>query len=440
MTTTATRASTPQRRSGWRQYLRDVGPGIVTGASDDDPSGIATYAQAGATLGFGLLWSAFLTLPLMAAVQEMCDRTALATGKGIGELVVRDFRRWGRRGVEVLAAALIIANTINIAADLLAVGAGLHLMHAGPAGLWAFVGGTAITAALIAGSFDWLAKVFKFLCLALLSYLAVMVIARPDWASVARHTFVPSVKFSPKYLSLLVAVLGTTISPYLFFWQSAHRLEEMREQPGSAGRPIPLKELGWRRARRERRSSRIDVFTGMTFSNLVMFAIIVATAQSLFRHGQHDIQSAADAASALRPIAGPFAKDLFALGFVGSGMLAIPVLAGSGSAGMAGLLGKSWGFSRSVKQAPFFYGLVAFGTVVGTLLSLVPIDPIHFLVLAAIINGIAAAPFLIVVLLVANNRELMGDRRNGRVSNFLGWTTVVLMSAAAILLVVTGGG
>jgi len=431
------RVDTTRAASGplWRQYLRLLGPGLVTGASDDDPSGIATYAQAGAKFGFGLLWSALVTLPLMAAVQEMCDRTALTTGKGLGELVVRRFHRAGRIVVTVLLVALIVANALNIAADLLAVGAGMHLLHAGPTGLWAFLGGLGVTAAVMAGSFEHLAKAFKLLCLALVGYVGVLLISRPDWLSVVSHTFVPSA-----YLGLLVAVLGTTISPYLFFWQSAHRLEEMRDEPGSNGRAVPLRERTDDMARKKRRSSRIDVFSGMALSNVVMFAIIVATAQTLGRHGQHDIGGAAQAASALKPVAGSFAQLLFALGFIGSGMLAIPVLAGSGAAGMAGLLRRRWGFSRSLRRAPVFYGLVAIGTAGGTLLSLLHVNPIHLLVFVALINGLAAAPFLVVVLLIANDRSIMGGRVNGRAANTLGWLTAALMGAAAVSLIFTGGG
>jgi NRAMP (natural resistance-associated macrophage protein)-like metal ion transporter len=413
---------------------------LVTGASDDDPSGIATYAQAGAKVGFGLLWSALLTLPLMGAVQEMCDRTALTTGKGLGELTVKRFERRGQTIVRVLLCALILANAMNIAADLLAVGAGMKLLHAGPAGIWAFAGGVAVTAAVMAGSFEWLAKVFKVLCAALLAYLGVLVLAHPNWMSVLSHTLVPRLEFSSDYLALLVAVLGTTISPYLFFWQSAHRLEELRDEPGSHDRAVPLKERTDGQARAKRRTARLDVFTGMTFSNLVMFAIMVATAQTLATHGHHDVQGAAQAAEALKPLAGSFAQVLFALGFIGSGMLAIPVLAGSGAAGMAGLLGKRWGFSRSLRRAPVFYGLVAVGTLGGTFLSLLHVNPIRLLVFVALINGIAAAPFLVVVLAIANDQQLMGGRRNGRAANILCWATVALMAAAALTLFVTGGG
>jgi len=423
----------------WRQYLRAMGPGLVTGASDDDPSGIATYSQAGAQYGLAFLWTALLTLPLMAAVQEICDRTALATGTGLGELAVRHFQRAGRVILAVLLGALIVANGLNIAADLVAIGSGMQLLHAGPTWLWALVAGTLITALLVLGSFARIALVFKLLCAALLSYLVVAVLVTHQWGSVLSHTLIPHIELNKAYLGLLVAVLGTTISPYLFFWQSAHRLEEMRDEPEGGARAQPLRRQSPQRARRKQSTSRLDVFTGMTFSNLVMFAIIVATAQTLNAHHKTSIQSAAQAAEALKPVAGHFASALFALGFIGSGLLAIPVLAGAGSVGMAGLLGKQWGFERSVRKAPVFYGLVALGTAGGTALSLLHVNPIKLLVFVAVINGVAAAPFLVVVMRVSGSRRIMGDYVNGHAATILGWLTAALMAAAAIALLATGG-
>jgi NRAMP (natural resistance-associated macrophage protein)-like metal ion transporter len=410
----------------------------VTGASDDDPSGIATYSQAGASQGFGLLWTALLTLPLMSAVQEMCDRTALATGTGLGELTVKHFSRGWRRVLAVLLGALIVANALNIAADLVAVGSGMNLLGLGPTWVWGLIGGAAVTGLVTSGSFEIIARVFKILCLALLAYLAVLVLAHPSWTQIATHTFIPHIKLSGEYAGLLVAVLGTTISPYLFFWQSAHRIEELRDEPEGGQRAEPVKKLDSRAARMKIRTSRADVFTGMTFSNVVMFAVIIAGAQ-LAAHGTTDIGSAAEAAQALKPVAGDYAKLLFALGFIGSGMLAIPVLAGSGAVGMAGLLGKQWGFSRSVRKAPVFYGLVAAGTLGGTVLSVLHVNPIRLLVIVAMINGLAAAPFLVVILLVANDRQLMGKYVNGRASNALVGFTILLMTLAAIVLLATGG-
>jgi len=423
----------------WRQYLRAMGPGLVTGASDDDPSGIATYSQAGAQYGLAFLWTALLTLPLMAAVQEICDRTALATGSGLGELAVRRFHRAGRAILAVLLVALVVANALNIAADLVAIGSGMQLLHAGPTWVWALLAGGLITTLLVLGSFARISLVFKLLCAALLAYLVVAVLVTHQWASVLSHTLIPHLELNKAYLGLLVAVLGTTISPYLFFWQSAHRLEEMRDEPEGGARAVPLKRQSPTRARRKQRTSRLDVFAGMTFSNLVMFAIMVATAQTLNAHHKTDIQSAAQAAEALRPFAGHFASGLFALGFIGSGLLAVPVLAGAGSVGLAGLLGKQWGFSRSVRKAPVFYGLVAVGTLGGTALSLLHVNPIKLLIFVAVINGVAAAPFLVVVMWVSGSRRLMGDYVNGRTAKILGWLTAALMAIAAIALFATGG-
>jgi Mn2+/Fe2+ NRAMP family transporter len=375
----------------------------------------------------------------MCAVQEICDRTALATGTGLGELAVRHFGRAGRAVLGVLLVALIVANALNIAADLVAVGSGMQLLHAGPTWLWALAAGVLITTVLVLGSFARIALIFKVLCAALLSYLVVAVLVTHQWGSVLDHTLVPHLELNKAYLALLVAVLGTTISPYLFFWQSAHRLEEMRDEPEGGARAQPLRRQAPERARRKQSTSRLDVFTGMTFSNLVMFAIIVATAQTLNAHGKTSVQSAAQAAEALKPFAGHFASAIFALGFIGSGLLAIPVLAGAGSVGMAGLLRKQWGFSRSVRKAPVFYGLVAIGTVGGTALSLLHVNPIKLLIYVAVINGVAAAPFLVVVMRVSGSKRIMGDYVNGNAARILGWLTAAVMAAAAIALFAIGG-
>jgi NRAMP (natural resistance-associated macrophage protein)-like metal ion transporter len=425
----------------WRQYLRALGPGLVTGASDDDPSGIATYAQTGAQYGLSLLWVALITLPLMAAVQEICDRAAMATGLGLGELAVKRFERFGRAVVLVLLLSLLVANTLNIAADLVAIGSGMTLLHLGPTWLWALAAGIVITGLLVIGSFERIALVFKILCAALLAYLVVAVMVTHGWMSVLTHTFVPHVQFNATYLALLVAVLGTTISPYLFFWQGAHRLEEMRDEPEGGADAMPLADQrSSTKARRKQRTSRLDVFCGMGFSNLVMFAIIVATSQTLHAHGKTNVASASQAAEALKPLAGHFASVIFAAGFIGSGLLAVPVLAGASSVGISGLLGKKWGFSRSVRKAPLFYGLVAVGALGGMALSLVHVNPIKLLVLVAVINGIAAGPFLIIVMLIAGNRQIMSEKYvNGKLAKTLGWTTTGLMLAAAVALLATGG-
>jgi NRAMP (natural resistance-associated macrophage protein)-like metal ion transporter len=425
----------------WRAYLRALGPGLVTGASDDDPSGIATYAQTGAQFGFSMLWVALITFPLMAGVQEICDRTALATGKGLGELLVVRFGRGWRLVIGFLIGALIIANTLNIAADLVAVGAGMHLVHAGPTALWAVLAGAIIMVLLITGSFAIIARVFKVLCAALLAYLVELCFIKIPWGTVIFNTVVPHIQFNRTYVALLVGVLGTTISPYLFFWQSMHRIEEMREEDAGGTRPMPLRRRSRIDAAGKESRSRFDVFSGMAFSNVVMFAIIVVTAITLAPKSGHHlvISSPAQVAAALRPVAGRFASIIFALGFIGSGMLAIPVLAGAGSAGMAGLLGKQTGFSNSPRRAPVFYGLCAVGTVGGMALSLLSVNPITLLVFVAVVNGVAAAPFIVVTMFVSSNRTIMGEYVNGKAAKTLGWLTAILMGVAAVALFATGG-
>ena len=419
--------------------LGQLGPGLVTGASDDDPSGIATYSQAGATFGLGLLWTSLLTLPLMAGVQEICDRTALATGETLGELCRRRFAVWGRVVVASLLVLLLAANALNVAADLVAIGAGVHLLHGGPVTLWAAIAGIAITLLLVTGSFTLIANVFKVLCLALLAYVGVLFLSNPNWFQVASNTLVPHITLSSSYLVLFVAVLGTTISPYLFFWQNMHRVEDLREEAPGGDEPLPLSKWPRRAGEAKERSSRFDVFAGMTLSNVVMFSIVVASASTLGRHGHPQIHSASQAAAALKPIAGSAASLLFALGFIGSGMLAVPVLAGSAAAGAAGLLGKTSGFSQSIRKAPWFYGLVALSTLGATALSLADVNAIHLLVLCAELNGIVAAPLLAVVMLVADDKHIMKNYRNGPLARIIGWGTTLLMGAAAILLIATGG-
>jgi NRAMP (natural resistance-associated macrophage protein)-like metal ion transporter len=426
-------------RRGFVSYLKTLGPGLVTGASDDDPSGIATYSQAGAQFRFAMLWCALLTLPLMAGVQEICDRTALTTGQTLGELCRRRFGRLGRAVVTLLLVGLLIANTANIAADLLAIGAGMNLLHAGPTSLWSVIAGIVISVLVVTSSFETIARIFKYLCLCLLTYLIVLAVADVPWSTVAVNTLVPHVQLNGKYLGLLVAVLGTTISPYLFFWQTAHRVEQLEAEPEGGNTAVGLEQRSNRDARIRLRHDRFDVFFGMSLSNVVMFAIVVSTASTIGKSSAN-IQSAADAARALRPIAGGLSSALFAIGFIGTGFLAVPVLAGAASIGIAGMFDKNWGFSRSVGQAPLFYVLVAVGTIGGTLLSLAGVNPIRLLVVVAIINGVAAAPFLVALMLVAGDNAIMGEHRNGHLATTVGWLTVALMSAAALAMFATGGG
>ncbi|MGA0568577.1 Nramp family divalent metal transporter [Rathayibacter sp. KR2-224] len=425
------KAKTGARKNPLLRFLGVLGPGLVTGAADDDPSGIATYAQAGATYQNGLLWTVPATLPLMMAVQEMCDRMALATGDSFGKLIRRRFGTGGRAAVAVLVVALILANCLNLSADLMAIGQGMQLIHAGPAPLWSGIAGVGITIALVAGSFEWIGRIFKWLCLALLVYVGVLFVANVDWGDVLVGLVGGQFRLTPGYLGLAVAVLGTTISPYMFFWQTAQRIEEGRDEDLKGNKAPKLKDRGARGARRRLRTGRIDVFTGMVFSVLIMFAIIAATAATLGAHHK-TVSSAAEAAKALEPIAGTWAGALFAVGFIGSGILAVPVLAASGSAGLAALLDKKWGLEKSPRKAPVFYGLLVVGIVAGTVLAFFVHNPIQLLVLSAIVNGIAAGPFLVIMMLIGRDRRIMGKYRNRWLSQTLGWITTILMCVGGL--------
>jgi NRAMP (natural resistance-associated macrophage protein)-like metal ion transporter len=418
------------RKSLLRRFSSLLGPGLVTGAADDDPSGIATYAKAGATYSNGLLWTAPVVLPMMMAVQEICDRTALATGESLGRLARRKFTRRPRVVIAVLIIALLVGNILNAAADLMAIGQGMQMLGAGPDHLWSAVAGIGIAVALISGSFAVIAKVFKWLCLTLLAYVAVLFVANVDWPDVLEGMLGMKFSFAPEYLGLVVAVLGTTISPYLFFWQSAHRVQELRAEEHGGDEAVGLKDRpDAAAAAHTLRKARADVFIGMVFSVLVMFSIMAATAATLGREGT-EVNTAADVAKALDPVVGPAATILFAAGFIGTGILGVPVLAASGAAGLAGLLGRDWGLDLSPRRAPLFYTLLGVGIVAGVLISFFSSDPIGLLVFSATVNGIAAAPFLVVTMLISRDKAIMGEYRNGRLAATLGWFTAAVMVVA----------
>jgi NRAMP (natural resistance-associated macrophage protein)-like metal ion transporter len=423
------------------RFLGILGPGLVTGAADDDPSGVATYAQAGATYSTGMLWTVPVTLPLMMGVQEICDRMALATGDSLGALIRRKFNRNFRIAIGILLIALIAANCLNLSADLMAIGQGMQLLHAGPAPVWSVFAGVGIGVAVIAGSFQTIGKIFKWLCLALLVYVAVLFVSHVNWAEVRLGLVGGQFRFSPAYLGLVVGVLGTSISPYMFFWQSAQRIEELRGEDLKGEVAPALRDRTNVQAKRRLRNSRVDVFIGMAFSVLIMFAIMAATAATLGAHHK-TVTSAAQAAKALEPVAGTYAGALFAIGFIGSGILAVPVLAASGAAGMAALLNKNWGLERSPRKAPLFYCLLGLGIILGVILSMVSSNPIQLLVLSAIVNGIAAGPFLIVIMLISRDRQIMGSYRNRRLATVVGWTATAIMCVAGaygVWFTISGG-
>ena len=413
-----------------KRFFKVLGPGLVTGASDDDPSGIGTYAVAGAGFGFSTLWTALFSFPLMAAVQLTCARIGMVSGMGLAAVLRRHYSR-GLLYVSV--AALVIANTINAGADIGAIAAAINLLAPVPIKALILPAALMILALQIWGSYRLIARTFKWLTLTLLAYVGSAFFAKPDAVQVLRATFIPTLRFDGAFLSMLVALLGTTISPYLFFWQADQEVEEEI----SFGRVTVAQRRGATDA--EMKYSAWDVTIGMFVSNLVMYFIILATAATLFKAGQTHIQSATDAARALAPLAGKGASLLLALGLIGTGFLAVPILTGSSAYAVTEAFGGRYGFSQPLHRAKLFYGVIIGSTAVGLLINFVGIDPIRALFLAAIINGFLAPPLLVVIMVVANNRHVMGDRRNGRWANILGWTAAVVMFAAAFGLVLTWG-
>jgi NRAMP (natural resistance-associated macrophage protein)-like metal ion transporter len=426
---TGTTAAGEKRRGvlGWLQLL---GPGLITGASDDDPSGIGTYSQVGSRFGYSLLWTSLFTFPLMAAVQELCARVALHTGVGMATALRRRFPTWL---VGVCIVALFAANTINAGADLGAIAAGGSLLtrNAIPP-LWL----VAPVGALIVGlqlflSYGAIFKIFKWLTLALFAYVATGVLVHPDVRQVVYSTLVPQLRFDRDYIGALVALLGTTISPYLFFWQASSEVDEMR----AAGKRTEAERRGVNRS--ELRRARTDIVVGMLFSNLVMFFIMVTAATVLHAHGKTDVESAEQAAQALAPLAGQWSFVLFAVGMIGTGLLAMPILTGSAAYAVRDFLGLKGALSDKPSYRPTFYAIMVISTVIGVALNLVGIDTMRALYLTAIINGMVAPPILILIVVLGSDRDVMAGRTSGRLSKALTWATVGLMCAAAAGLIIT---
>jgi NRAMP (natural resistance-associated macrophage protein)-like metal ion transporter len=423
-------AAMMREKNPLKRFFKMLGPGLVTGASDDDPSGISTYAVAGASLGFATLWTALFSFPLMAAVQLMCAKVGMVTGMGLAAVLRQHY---SRSLLYVAVIGLVIANTINAGADIGAIAAAINLLIPIPIVAMIVPIALIILALQIWGSYRLIAKIFKWLSLALFAYIGSAFFAKPNWAGVLKGTLIPTLSFNAQFLSTLVAILGTTISPYLFFWQANQEVEEEI----SMGRRTLAQRKGATDA--EIKYARWDVNIGMLFSNVVMYFIILATAATLFKAGKTNIQSATDAAQALRPLAGDGAYFLLALGLVGAGFLAVPILTGSSAYAAAEALGGKYGFDKKPRRAKLFYGVIAASTLVGMLINFLGINPISALFWTAVINGFLAPPLLVVIMFIANNRKVMGDRVNGRWANLLGWATTVIMFAAAIGLVLTWG-
>jgi NRAMP (natural resistance-associated macrophage protein)-like metal ion transporter len=399
-----------------------LGPGLITGASDDDPSGIATYSQVGAQFGYGMTWLMLFSWPLMAAIQEISARIGRVTGDGIAGNIREHYPRWL---LLAIVALLLIANIINLGADLGAMAAALQLLLGGPTHL--YVVGFAVLCALLEvfSRYENYVRILKWTAISLFAYVATTFAVDVPWRWVVCHTLVPSIIWGRDYLVAIVAVLGTTITPYCFFWQSSEEAEDERINP-AAHRLIDapdeaLAEIG---------RIRIDTYLGMGFSNLISLFIIITTAATLNAHGITDIQTSAQAAEALRPIAGAFTFALFAVGIIGIGLLAVPVLAGSAAYALGEALGWPTGLSRLPRDAKAFYGTIATATLIGVFINFLDIDPIKALFWSAVLNGIVAVPLMAVLMVMASQPRVMGPFILPRPLRAMGWLTTGVMAVA----------
>ena len=412
------------------RLLERLGPGLITGASDDDPSGIATYTQAGAALGYATLWTAIVTLPLMIVVQHICAKIGMVSGRGLAGVLHKFYPRWL---LYPAVLGLVIANTINAGADIAAISAAINMFV--PIPIWAMVVPIAVAILIVQiwGSYRMIVKIFKWLTLTLFAYVIAAFLAHPNWSEVIQATFLPQIQFSSQYLTTIVAILGTTISPYLFFWEASEEVEDEKAQ----GRHSVGQRRGATNA--EIKKEKIDTITGMLFCNVVFYFVIVSAGATLHVTGQTNIQSATDAAQALRPLAGDLATVLFAIGLIGAGLLAVPVLTGAAAYAVAETFGWRSGLDEKPRHAKKFYAVIAASTLVGVAIDFLGINPISALFWTAVINGVVAPPLLVVVMLVANNKKVMGERTNGIFTNIVGWLAAAVMFAAAIAMFLTWG-
>jgi len=404
-------------------FLKSLGPGLVTGAADDDPSGIATYSQVGAQFGYGLAWTMLFSFPLMVAIQAVSARIGCVTGQGLARNVRRHYPRWLLLAVVL---PLLVANVINLAADLGAMGAGLGLLIGGPERLYAALFGALCLLLEIFMSYRRYSDVLKWGTLALLAYVAVVFAADVSWPTALYDTFVPHVSFDADSAMAMVAVLGTTISPYLFFWQAGQEVEEQHR------RHVKPLCIAPRDAGPELARIRTDTIVGMGFSNLIALFIIIATAATLNRNGITDIQTSSQAAEALRPIAGPFAFALFAAGIIGTGLLAVPVLAGSAAYAVSEAFRWTEGLDRRPREAKAFYGVIAASTLLGVALNFTSLDPIKALYWSAVVNGVLATPVMAITMLVAMNPRVMGRLVLPRYLVIGGWLATAVMALVTV--------
>lgn len=400
-----------------RELWSIPGPGVVTGASDDDPSGIATYSLAGAQTGYSLLWTSVLTLPLNAAIQNMCARIGLVTGSGLATVLRRHY---SRRILLFLVTLLFVANTVNIGADIAAVASGLELLTGFPEQALLVPVGVAIGVSEIFVPYRIYATYLKVLTLVLFAYVIDAFYAGPDWAQALRSTFIPRMHLGTAFITTVVAIFGTTISPYLFFWQTSEEVEELHRHHETTGTEPEI------------RRAQFDTDAGMLLAHVVFYFIVLTTAATLFPAGIHNITTAREAAEALRPLAGDRATILFAIGFIGTGLLSIPVLAGSSAYAIAEIFDWREGLEEKTSDAPQFYTAIALATLVGLGISLSGVGAIRALYIAAVVNGVTAPILIVAITIVSSDERILGKHRNGRLSIFLGFFAAGLMALAAI--------
>lgn len=412
--------------SSFQRFINHIGPGIITGASDDDPSGIATFSQAGALGGLSLLWTAPFATPLMISIQEMCARIGLVTGRGLTGVL---HKHYPKPLLFILAVFVVIANTINIGADIAGMSAATHLIFPLPLWILALFYSMLVIVLIVFTSYQTFTNIMKLLVCSLFVYLVVPFFVHTPWLEVFRSTIIPTFKMDRTFITLLVALLGTTISPYLFFWQASLEVEDKKSR---------LKKMvqRWIVTKNELKLMREDVTLGMVFSNIVMWFIILTTGITLFTHGITNITTAQQAAEALRPIAGDAAYVLFMLGIVGTGLLAIPVLAGSSSYVLSEAFGWDGGLNLSFHKAKKFYIVTVCSTLVGVAMTAFGVNPITALLYTAVIYGLISPPLIAVIMHIANNKKIMGTHTNSVLSNVFGLLTFMVMTAAGILFVV----
>lgn len=411
-----------------RGFFSGLGPGLITGAADDDPSGISTYSVTGAAFGYAPLWTALFSFPLMTAVQIMCARLGMVTGQGLAGVIRSQYSKWILWGSCFL---LVVANTVNIGADLGGMGKVTEMVTGFKAMYWTSLYGVLIGSLLIWSTYDTIARIFKWLTLVLFAYVAAAILAKPDWGAVVRATLIPHLEMSSEYWATLVGIFGTTISPYLFFWQASEEVEEERKE----GMVTLKQRQGTTQA--ALKQSRNDVMTGMFFSNLIMYFIILTTAATLHAHGKTSITTAQDAAEALRPLAGKGAYWLFSLGLIGAGMLGVPVLAGSSAYAVAEAARWRGSLSDRPRRARNFYAVIAAGLAFGLALDFAGFNAVSMLFWSAVLNGVLAPPLIVILLLLTNNKKVMGARKNPKLLSVLGWITVAVMTAASVAMFAT---